>query len=160
MDVVDEHVPDDQFVQFVSSFPQVSVELVVEHRGRILLTRRTQEPAKDEWFWPGSRLYKGERFEDAVARVAREELGVSVDRCCQLGTYAHFWETDVFDAVESKHTVNVVYHVSLDDPAELDLDYQHDELRFVDPASPGADLHPHVETYLRDLVETHPRLAE
>lgn len=156
MEIVDDRIPDEKFVEFVSKFPQVSVELVVEHQGRILLARRTQEPAKGEWFWPGSRLYRGEPFTHAVDRVAREELGVAVERCCQLGTYEHFWETDVFDAVDGKHTVNVVYHVLLDDPSALELDYQHDEFRFVEPDSPGEDLHPYVETYLRDVVETHP----
>ena len=43
--------------------PQPCVDLVVEYEGGILLTRRQNEPAKGEWFWPGSRLYKGEGVE-------------------------------------------------------------------------------------------------
>jgi colanic acid biosynthesis protein WcaH len=154
METVDRRIPDETFAEFVSLMPQASVELVVEDGDEFLLTRRVREPAKGEWFWPGSRLYKGEPFDDAVDRVAREELGVAVDVCCQLGAYSHFWETDALDGVDTKHTVNVVYHVTLDaDRSALALDYQHDGYRFV--PGPSDDLHPYVRQYLTDLRVRH-----
>jgi colanic acid biosynthesis protein WcaH len=160
METVDHRIPDSLFTEFVSLMPQVSVELVVEDDGDYLLARRVQEPARGEWFWPGSRLFKGEPFDEAVDRVAREELGVGVDVCCQLGAYSHFWETDAFDAVDAKHTVNVVYHVGLaDDRSALALDDQHDAVRFVsgpdDDDRDHDDLHPYVRQYLKDLIACH-----
>jgi len=58
-----------------------------------LLTRRQNEPAKGEWFWPGSRLYKGERLDDAAVRVAGEELGLDTVDIKRLGVSEHFWES-------------------------------------------------------------------
>lgn len=154
METHDERIPREAFTAFVSQMPQISVELAVERDGAYLLGRRVQEPAKGGWFWPGSRLYKGETFEAAVDRVAREELGMAVDSCCQLGTYNHFWDTDVFDEVSEKHTVNVAYHVHPSDPdAEPDGDDQHDEWRWVAGEEEG--LHPYVEAYLADPRERH-----
>lgn len=154
MDTHDEHIPRETFTAFVSRMPQASVELVVERDGEYLLGRRVQAPAEGVWFWPGSRLYKGETFDAAVDRVASEELGISVDVCCQLGAYEHFWDEDVFDDVEEKHTVNVVYHVHPSDPdAEPTGDDQHDGWRWV--TGEESDRHPYVETYLADLRERH-----
>lgn len=149
MDVHDERIPDDLFGAFLQRLPQVSVELLLEHDGAVLLARRTNEPASGEWFVPGGRLYKGETFAAAVDRVAREELSLPVTVVERLGTYAHFWETGRLGTVDSTHTVNVVHHVrpaaDLDD---LALDDQHDDYRFV--TGPSEELHPYVNQYLRD----------
>ncbi|EMA28826.1 hypothetical protein [Haloarcula japonica] len=46
--------------------PQPCVDFAVEYEDGIVLTRRQNEPAKGEWFWPGSRLHRGERLDDAA----------------------------------------------------------------------------------------------
>lgn len=155
MDVHDERIPDESFAAFLDAMPQVSVEIVLEHDGSVLLVRRTNEPAKDEWFWPGTRLYKGETFERAVRRLAREELGIEVEICSRVGVYNHFWETANLPEVETTHTVNVVYHVRPTDASDggdsvdgLVLDDQHDEYRFVDRIEP--ELQEYVKRYLED----------
>jgi len=149
MDIHDERIADDSFAAFLDAMPQVSVEIVLEHDGSVLLVKRTNEPAKGEWFWPGTRLYKGETFERAVRRLGREELDIDVAIGSQIGVYNHFWETANLPDVESTHTVNVVYHVhAVDGISELVLDDQHDEFRFVDRVEPT--FHKHVKRYLDD----------
>ena len=155
MDIHDERIPDELFAAFLDTMPQVSVEAVLEHDESVLLVRRTNEPAKGEWFWPGTRLYKGETFEQAVRRLAREELGIEVTIRRRIGVYNHFWETADLPDVETTHTVNVAYHVQpADGIDELVLDDQHDEYRFVERVEPG--FHEYVRLYLDDsdiLVE-------
>jgi colanic acid biosynthesis protein WcaH len=150
MDVHDERIPDETFGVFLDAMPQVSVEIVLEHEGSVLLVRRTNDPAKGEWFWPGTRLYKGETFEHAVGRLAQEELGIEVEIRARIGVYNHFWETANLPSVESTHTVNVVYHVRPADAATgldgLELDDQHDEYRLIDRIEPS--LHEYVKRYL------------
>lgn len=149
MEVHDEFIPEAEFATVLRRVPQACVELVVEHDGGVLLCRRTNEPARGEWFWPGSRLYKGEQLTDAAHRVAREELGVEVTLEDQLGAYSHFWETSSVDGVDSRHTVNAVYLATLaSDPGEITLDDQHDAYRFVTGIEP--DLHEYVRRYLED----------
>lgn len=149
METHDEYIPDAKYAEFLQEMPQVCVELVVEDDGAVLLCRRTNEPAQAEWFWPGTRLYKGEELKTAAHRVAQSELGVAIEIEGMVGVYSHFWDASPFEDVENQHTVNVVYHVSLTDPpTAIRLDDQHDEFRFIESIQP--DLHPHVRRYLAE----------
>jgi len=131
MDLQDDHIPEETFATCLNNTPQPCVDLVVEYEGGILLTRRQNEPAKGEWFWPGSRLYKGERLDDAVHRVAREELGLNDVTVERLGVSEHFWDTSSVDGVDSRHTVPVVYRVVPADGQWVTLDSQHDDYTVV-----------------------------
>ncbi|WP_459191610.1 NUDIX domain-containing protein [Halosimplex sp. J119] len=150
MEVHDEFIPEEEFATVLDRVPQACVEVVLERDGRVLLAHRTKAPAKGEWFWPGSRLYKGERLEDAARRVAREELGVEVTVADRVGVYEHFWDDSSIDGVDSRHTVNVVFRVRQTDPDDpIELDEQHDDYRFV--AGDEGEFHEYVERYLADV---------
>lgn len=151
METHDTFIPEEAYAAFLARMPLVCVELFVEHDQAVLLCRRTTEPARGEWFWPGSRLFKGETLEAAAHRVAEDELGVTVSLGDLLGVYSHFWETSPFEEVEDQHTVNVVFRATLlDDQADINLDEQHDDFRFISAVEP--DLHPYVRTYLEDAA--------
>jgi colanic acid biosynthesis protein WcaH len=149
MDVDDEYIPEDVFAECLGRMPQPCVDLVVELDGGIVLARRTNDPARGEWFWPGSRLYRGEDLTDAVHRIAHEELGIDVTITEQLGTHSHFWETSSVEGLDSRHTVAVVYRVepAAADP-EIRLDDQHSESRVL--TEPDPDLHEYVRLYLEE----------
>ena len=149
MQVRDEPIPTADYATCQRYLPEACVELFLEADDGVLLARRTNEPAAGEWFWPGARLFKGERLADAATRIGREELGIEVKLTGRLGVYAHFWETSAIDGVDSRHTVNVVFRaVPASEPAEIELDDQHDGYRFVSGPEPG--LHEYVRRYLRD----------
>ena len=90
MEVYDEHIPEETFGACLDALPQVCVEVLLERDGRLLVARRTNEPARGEWFWPGGRLYKGEKLDDAARRIGREELGLDVNVVECVGVYSHF----------------------------------------------------------------------
>jgi colanic acid biosynthesis protein WcaH len=147
--MTDGFVPDEEWDVIVENVPLVSVDLVVDTPDGVVLGKRTNEPAKGEWFVPGGRVHKHESLTDAVDRVAREELGVSVAIERQLGVYEHFWETTDLDDVGGKHYVTVGYHVTIE-TGELRPDDQHAALRAFDPPFSDLDLHPYVRAYLDD----------
>jgi colanic acid biosynthesis protein WcaH len=154
MEVRDEHVPEDLFAEFTARMPQVCVEVVLDTDEGVLLAKRTNEPAKGEWFWPGGRLYKGEDLEAAVRRVAQEELGVAVSIEERLGVYSHFWETSAVAEGPSRHTVNVVFRaVPERSEFEIELDEQHGAYRILSETEAG--LHEYVRRYLveNELLE-------
>lgn len=93
----------------VRNIPIVSVDLVVECPDGIVLGKRANEPAKGEWFVPGGRVRKGERLDEAVHRVADEELGVDVDIHEALGAFEHFYEMS--EVRGKKHYVAHGFHV-------------------------------------------------
>lgn len=147
MDVDDEWIPEDLLSTFLSRMPQVCVDLVVETDEGLLLAKRDIHPPV--WFWPGSRLYKGERLREAAHRIADGELGIDADIIDRYGPYAHFWADSAVQGSPSRHTVNPVFHV---EPAreayEITLDEQHAEYRFLTELEP--DLHEYVRLYIED----------
>lgn len=149
MEKNEEKIPRDTFTTCVSVMPQVSVELFLETEDGVLLAKRNNKPTKGEWFWPGTRLYKGEELEEGARRVGREELGIEVELKELLGVYDHFWDEDAFEEVDSKHTVNVVFRATTDENLdEISLDSQHSDFKLVNSIEP--ELHEYVKEYMRD----------
>ena len=57
--MADEHpISDSDWRTIVEHAPIVSIDLIVEHDGGIVLGKRTNEPAKGEWFPPGRNVRK------------------------------------------------------------------------------------------------------
>ncbi|SFR66925.1 GDP-mannose mannosyl hydrolase [Halogeometricum limi] len=149
-EVDDSHrLSDDDWKTVVEHVPLVSVDMVVEHDGGIVLGKRQNEPAKGTWFVPGGTVWKGERLTDALQRVARGELGTEVSVERRLGTFEHFYDTSEFDDVVGKHYLATAFLVRPESD-ELRPDDQHAELRVFEPPFPS--FHPYVERYL-DAVE-------
>jgi colanic acid biosynthesis protein WcaH len=131
----------------VANTPVPSVDLVVRHDGGVVLGRRTNEPARGEWFVPGGRVRKGERLAEAVDRVARAELGVEVAVRERLGAHDHLYDTSDVEGVEGKHYVANGFLVDpRGDPLAGAPDDQHDELRLF--RERPEDCHEYVATYL------------
>ncbi|WP_394348232.1 NUDIX domain-containing protein [Halorubrum sp. SS7] len=130
-DAHDRWIPGEEWQTIVANVPLVSVDLVIEHDGGVLLGRRKNEPAKGEWFVPGGTVRKNELRTKAVHRVATDELGesVAIDGC--LGTYEHLYETAAVDGVESKHYLATSYRCHFDCD---DLEIVGDDQR-VDPCA-------------------------
>jgi ADP-ribose pyrophosphatase YjhB (NUDIX family) len=59
---------------------------VHDARGRLLLVRRGQEPAKGSWSVPGGRVEAGESDAAATAREVLEETGLAVTVGALAGT--------------------------------------------------------------------------
>lgn len=141
-------VSEEDWETIVSNVPIVSVDLVVLSPEGVVLGRRENKPAKDQWFVPGGRVHKGEQLDEAAYRIAQEELGVEVEVREQLGVYEHMYETSEVSDVGGKHYVPVGYVVSTE-AISFSTDTQHADLRtFSRDDLPN--LHEYVEAYLRD----------
>eukprot|EP00551_Chaetoceros_affinis_P010695 CAMPEP_0203675732 /NCGR_PEP_ID=MMETSP0090-20130426/21941_1 /ASSEMBLY_ACC=CAM_ASM_001088 /TAXON_ID=426623 /ORGANISM="Chaetoceros affinis, Strain CCMP159" /LENGTH=254 /DNA_ID=CAMNT_0050542041 /DNA_START=61 /DNA_END=825 /DNA_ORIENTATION=- len=91
------------------------------NRHECLLVERADEPAKNLWWLPGGRLYKGETFFDGALRKVKEETGLdttstnsdgttstNVIRPIQvLGFYNTFFPTSSWDTDTDKGTQTV-----------------------------------------------------
>ena len=144
-------IPDEDWRTIVEHVPLVSVDLVVEHDGGVLLGRRENEPLRGRWFFPGGTVHKNETRTNAVDRVARAELGAAVDIEECLGTFEHFYDTSDVPDVDSKHYLSTAYRCTFTDPEPiLGGDDQHSELRVFDPPIDG--VHEYVQQCL-DRIE-------
>lgn len=138
-----EWIPDDEWETIVENVPVVSVDLVVECPEGIVLGKRSNEPAKGEWFVPGGRVQKGEELCEAVYRVAEAELGCKVVIQESLGVFEHFYDTSEVGC--EKHYVAHGFHVWCEN-VEYESDEQHNKTAVFE--RPLTDLHKYVEKYL------------
>ena len=91
-----EPVPPDQREQAVCSRcrfifylnPKVVAGTIPEADGRILLTRRTIDPGRGLWTYPGGFVDFGEAVADAAVRETFEETGLTVELTGLLNVYS------------------------------------------------------------------------
>jgi mutator protein MutT len=110
------------FVTYAHSKPTASA-VVADDEGRVLLSRRANDPAAGKWDLPGGFLEEGEHPIDCLRRELREEAGIGLTAERLLGIW--------IDSYEYKRrvvaTLNVYYAARIadgtpqaaDDVAEL-----------------------------------------
>jgi len=114
--------------------PILAVGAVVVRDGKVLLTKRGQEPGRGLWSLPGGAVHPGEELKAAVIRELREECGIEV----AVEEVAEVVERMIPDA-EGR----LQYHYVILDyrtrwlRGDLSLSEEVEEARWVDPA----DLH-------------------
>jgi colanic acid biosynthesis protein WcaH len=152
---VTQRLPPERLLAVVRDSPMASVDLVVRNpAGEVLLGRRTNRPAQGTWFVPGGRVLKGERLTEAFARIAREELGRSMEleAATPLGVYEHFYD-DNFAGVPALGTHYIALAYAVESALELTRlpDAQHTAYRWLSEPALLADpeVHAHTKAYFR-----------
>jgi len=149
----------DAFAAVVRDTPLVSIDLIVrDPAGRVLVGRRTNQPARGCWFVPGGRIRKDERIADAFTRIARDELGIerTVDDAAFRGVFEHLYDTN-FAGIGGfgTHYVVLAYDVGLPEPpADLPVD-QHSDYRWACPAEllSDPDVHANTKAYFTSAAD-------
>ena len=114
--------------------------------------RRINEPAKDNWFVPGGRIFKNEDLKDAFRRICQEELGIelAITKAQLFGAFTHNKEVNVFGKPGiSTHYVVLAYDLNIVDQP-LDINAQHSAIRWISESEancPGSDIHHNVLPY-------------
>jgi colanic acid biosynthesis protein WcaH len=150
-------LPRDTFATIVANAPLVSIDLLVtDERGRLLVGRRVNEPARGTWFVPGGRIAKQDSdLSTALSGIVAEELGAPNDLRWQperlAGAYAHRYPTNAI-GLPGVETLYVVLGYRLL-PGDVELDEarfsdQHDAYRWLDPGDDLTDVHPNTRAYL------------
>lgn len=68
----------EQFKEIYSQVPRLCVDLLITTEKGTLLILRKNFGWEGQWHLPGGTVYYKEKVEDAVQRIAQEELGVDV----------------------------------------------------------------------------------
>jgi len=145
------------FLHVVANAPLVSIDLVVVDRDRrMLMGWRVNEPARESWFVPGGRIWRGETLDVAFARIASAELGPGrwdIGDARLLGLYTHIYPTN-FSAVPGIGTHYVVAaHLIQVDERPLPPDDQHSDFVWlaVGERPPHGEIHPNTAVYFEEL---------
>lgn len=72
-----DYCPACEVIHYHNPVPSVGV-VITDDQGRLLLTKRSVEPAKGEWCLPGGFIEMGEDPLDTVVRETEEETGLKV----------------------------------------------------------------------------------
>jgi len=143
-------IPPEIYTSILEHTPIPCVDLIVMHKGKVLMLFREMEPAKHEWFFPGGRVFKGEILEDTVKRKAREELGIEIEIVGQVGVYQTIFDTAALPGVKTgTHTVNAVFLVKpVDSEPEIKIDKSSSKFKWFDKIQ--EEWHPYLKESLKD----------
>lgn len=132
---------ENDFSKAVNLLPLISIDFcILDVKERLLFVKRNCKPAKDFLFTPGGRIRKNERFYDAMARIAYDEIGLSLNKNLNLinmGVWDHFYEDSAFDSKISTHYVNIPHFLRLDVDLQKSLNIkfgencQHDNYEWI-----------------------------
>ena len=71
-------LPTEVFEEIYRQVPRLCVEVIIDTSQGIILTKRLIPPC-NMWHVPGGTVYFGEKLEEAVNRIADDELGVKIN---------------------------------------------------------------------------------
>lgn len=83
------YIVQELYDEILMNVPIACVDVCIVVHGAILLVKRNDPPAKDEWWVPGGRVYKGEKLKECAHRKALEEVGLE----CHVGPLIYTDET-------------------------------------------------------------------
>ena len=125
-------IPEDIYRTIVDLMPILCVDCVITNEsGQYLMVLRENEPLKGEWWFPGGRVYKGEKLGCAIRRKVKEELGIRLKNLRPLGYYEDEFDKNPLNLESGLHTMGVVFQA---EPQSLDvkLDPQSGDWKFFD----------------------------
>lgn len=100
-------LPYEEFKRVYSRVPRLCVDLLFVEEAGVLLIERLIEPGKGLWHFPGGTVLMGESLEATLARVAKEETGLTIYNS-ELCGYLQFNEPgNAFF-----HTVSMLFRIN------------------------------------------------
>lgn len=139
--IIDDHL----YQQIVQVMPISCVDLVVANDyGQTFLAKRTNEPAKGKWWFPGGRVHYLETRLDAAIRKLREECGLESDQLVELGTFDVIVEAS--ENGSNSHAITTLYSARVVGDQIFTLDSQNSEAEWRLPLEwLKVELHPFIQ---------------
>lgn len=97
----------EEFRSIYSRVPRLCVDLIIQTPEGVLLTLRDIPPNKGMWHLPGGTLLFREKIEDAVQRVAKNELGIEVEIKEYIG-FMQFLRQDNFEGFDHPVSLGIL----------------------------------------------------
>ena len=139
------------FKVVVDSTPLISIDILLKKDNKILLGKRTNKPAQGYFFSTGSRINKNETIDNAMVRIAKDELNVELKSIPKfIGVFEHFYDDSVYRDV-STHYVNLTYELEVEKSLDLPTD-QHSEYKWftTEKLLESDQVHKYTKDYFRN----------
>jgi colanic acid biosynthesis protein WcaH len=142
---------DATFKTVVASAPLVSVDILLKKDNKVLLGRRVNKPAQGYFFSTGGRIKKNESIDNAMARVALNELNIELKSIPKfIGVFEHFYDDSIYKDV-STHYVDIAYEYEVKEIPDLPTE-QHSEYKWftIDELLESKQVHKYTKDYFRN----------
>ncbi len=142
---------DATFKTVLDSTPLISIDILLKKGGKVLLGKRVNKPAQGYFFSTGGRINKNESIDNAMARVALNELNIELKSIPKfIGVFEHFYDDSIYKNV-STHYVNIAYEYEVKEISDLPTE-QHSEYQWfsIDELLESKQVHKYVKDYFRN----------
>jgi len=142
---------DATFKTVLDSTPLVSIDILLKKDNKILLGKRLNKPAQGYFFSTGGRINKNETIDNAMARVALNELNIELKFMPKfIGVFEHFYDDSIYESVTT-HYVNIAYEYEVEEIPDLPAE-QHSEYKWftVNELLESKQVQKYVKDYFRN----------
>ena len=141
---------DTTFKTIIDSAPLISIDILLKKDNKFLLGRRVNKPAQGYFFSMGGRIKKNETIDNAMARVAKNELNTELQSTPEfIGVFEHFYDDSIYENV-STHYVNIAYEYQVEKIRDLPAE-QHSEYKWfiISELLESKQVHKYTKDYFR-----------
>ena len=142
---------DTTFKTIIDSTPLISIDILLKKSGKVLLGKRVNKPAQGYFFSTGGRINKNESIDNAMARVALNELNIELKSIPKfIGVFEHFYDDSIYKNV-STHYVDIAYEYEVKEIPDLPTE-QHSEYKWftIDELLKSKQVHKYTKDYFRN----------
>ena len=139
------------FKTVIDSTPLVSIDILLKKDNKILLGKRINKPAQGYFFSTGGRVNKNEAIDNAMSRIARNELNIELKTTPEfIGVFEHFYDDSIYENI-STHYVNLAYEYEVEEIPDLPTE-QHSEYKWftIDELLESKQVHKYTKDYFRN----------
>ena len=137
-------IPSSLYELILDVLPIASVEAIISKDNSLLFLRRKNSPAKGQWWFPGGRIRKGEKLEEALVREVKEETGLDVIESKLVNVYSR-----IFD---ERHDITIAYFCKCKQDI-ITLNNEHSEYKYFKKLPKNT--HPYLIEVLKDLEQSN-----
>lgn len=142
---------DTTFKTIIDSAPLISIDILLKKDNKILLGKRINKPAQGYFFSTGGRINKNESIDNAMARVALNELNIELKSIPKfIGVFEHFYDDSIYENV-STHYVDITYEYEVKEIPDLPTE-QHSEYKWftINELLESKQVHDYTKDYFRN----------
>lgn len=133
-----------EFLETFKKVPRIAISItVINGQGKMLLTKRKEDPLRDYWHLPGSYILKNESIRNCIKRIMEEELGFKENFSSEFA-----FVSEDLDKDPRGHLVELIYKIKIADESMLKAVGRTKDLNFFSKIPPRVGFN-HVEVLTR-----------
>lgn len=127
-------------------------DVLVNVNGKgLLIVKRLVDPAKNEMFPIGGRIYRGFPIEESIRKTIKRETNLDMKHIEFLSVARTLSNFDPFGHGKGTDTMNLLYYAEA--TGELKLDKDHEKPTLITPESYTSELKKSLHPYTKDFLE-------